>query len=97
MDDEHAKRPCISDDGATEDLLQVKGQAQRRNQRGSLLQVCQFKHISVMYASYPSSDCHLNKFRNERKIEDVGEHLGHRDGGNFNSWDTHQRNSELRL
>ena len=53
--------------------------------------------MSAIYESYPSSDGHLNESRNERKIEDVGEELGHRDGGNLNGRDTHQRKGELRF
>ena len=52
--------------------------------------------MSAIDESYPSSDGHLNESRNEREIEDVGEHLGHRDGGNLDSRDTHERKSELR-
>jgi len=52
--------------------------------------------MSAIDESYPSSDSHLNESRNEGKIEDVGEHLGHRDGGNLDGRDTHQRKGELR-
>lgn len=51
--------------------------------------------MSGIYVPYPSSYSHLNESRNERKVENVGEQLGHRDGRNLNSRDAHQRKGEL--
>ena len=52
--------------------------------------------MSAIDESYPSSYSHLNESRDEREVENVGEHLGHRDGGNLDGRDTHQRKGELR-